>query len=379
MKICKITRPPADPIHNKYMGVSRGYLYDRLTSRGYRIEQLYIKPLNVPNVYLSFMFGFLFAALRFRRDDYDLILTNNIESALTAHMIKRIFNIPFVFEFIDDYVLIAGYSLRRFKKMRVDILKRLERRLPGFADMIIVNNDEMRMFCLKNGISEHRLRFIPNGVDTNLFVPEEKCNDLFQHLRLSNAQVVLFRGKMNRYYKIEIILEAIPLVLATFPDTKFVFVGDGDNMEHILYRVRQLHIGDAVIFTGFQPQKQLVKYINIADICLCSLPNSSALSLLEYAACGKPVIMPRGGTEKIGTDHELVREGCVLLVDHSPAGFAQGIKKLLHQESLCRDMGHRGRRIVSKSYTWDIMAGKYEETFEEVSKRDRINSLERSE
>ena len=278
-----------------------------------------------------------------------------------------IFNIPFIFEFIDDYVLIASYSVRRYKKMRMDFLKHLERYMPRFADMIIVKHDEMRMFCLKNGISENRLRLIPNGVDTNLFVPQAKCTDLSQRLRLSNRKVVLFRGKLNRYYEIEIIIVAIPAVLATFPDTKFVFVGDGDNMEHILNCVRKLHIEDVVIFPGFQPQKQLVKYINVADICLCSLPNSCALSLLEYAACGKPVIMPRGGTEKIGTDHELVREGCVLLVDHSPEGFAQGIIQLLRQETLCRDMGRRGRRIVSKSYNWDVLAREYEKVFKKAA------------
>ena len=366
MKICRIIRPPADPVASKYMNISKHRLFQELQSRGHEVENFPIKPVRTPNVYLSYALGILLSPLRFRKNEFDVVLTDNIEAAITAVMVKRIFNIPFVFEFIDDYCLIASYSERWFKKQRVFLLHCFERIIPRLADLVIVKGEDTKQFCLEIGITERKLKVISNGVDLGLFRFDNKDETIRDRLHLMDTKIVLFRGKINRYYRIDVILRAIPIVLDKWPNTKFIFVGDGDNVQKLKRLANRLEIENSVIFTGFLPQEQLPNYINMADVCLCSLPDSTALSLLEYAACGKPVIMPRGGTIKIGTSHELARRDCVLLVEHSPEGFARGIRSLLENMTAAQEMGRKAMEITVLSYGWREISKKYEESLQEV-------------
>jgi glycosyltransferase involved in cell wall biosynthesis len=366
MNICRIIRPPADPIAAKYMNISKTALFNELQARGCFVEQFCIRPVRTPNVYLSYGLGIVLSPLRFRNRGFDALLTDNIESAVAAVMMKWLFGIPFVFEFIDDYGLIASYSQRRLKSMRVFLLRCFESLIPRLADMVIVKGEKMKQFCLETGVPERKLKIIPDGIDLDLFRPDRRNTTLKDRLHLAGAKIVLFRGKLNRYYRVNVILEAVPVVLERFPTAKFIFVGDGDDFRNLKCLAQQLEIEGSVVFTGFVPQEQLPHYINMADVCLCSLPVSTALSLLEYGACGRPVIMPRGGTKIVGTSHELIKKDCVVLVEHSPEGFASGINFLLENANVALEMGRRAREHIVLSYGWRTIAQVYEEVLQDV-------------
>jgi len=279
-----------------------------------------------------------------------------------------LFNVPFVFHFIDDYSLIASYSRRRLKDMRVALLRMLERCIPVLADLVIVVSDELKKFCLDAGVPEGKVRMVENGVDTELFKPGGGHESIRDRLGLSGGKVILFRGKLNRYYRIELIIRAIPMVLREFPNTKLLLIGDGDNVDKLKLLSRELGIVDSLLFVEFQPQEKLSQYINVSDICVYPLSNSGALAMLEYASCAKPTILPRVGTRKLGPSHELIRRNCVLLVENSPEGFAKGMKFLLRNEERAEEMGRKARKIVVKSYDLNILASQYERALQQVLK-----------
>ena len=48
--------------------------------------------------------------------------------------------------------------------------------------------------------------------------------------------------------------------------------------------------------------------ITCADVCLFPLPDSSALAIYEYMACGKVVVIPDYGTKKMGISNDILPE-----------------------------------------------------------------------
>ena len=356
MKICRITRPPLEEFSTKFPQ-REYYVLSRLERRGHKIIQHKLHPVKIPNKYLSFGIGFLLSVIKFRKVKADVIIADNIESATAAIIIRIFFSIPFVFDFIDDYSLIARYDAF---KLRYYLIGFFEKLLPRFADLIIVVDEHKRQFCMKIGIKKEKIILIPNGADTEKFNPDIFSDEIIKNFALENCKIVLFIGKLNRYYRIETMIEAAPFVLKKFPDARFVLIGNGDNLRGLRRLCRRLKVDHAVLFTGFRPPEEIPRFIACADVCVFPLPDSSALAIYEYMACGKPTIVSDCSTEKMGVSGDIIPDDCILKTTNSPQGFAEGINLLLEDRELRDQIGKKARQFVETSYNWDELASRYE-------------------
>ncbi|MDA9981886.1 glycosyltransferase family 4 protein [Gammaproteobacteria bacterium] len=208
---------------------------------------------------------------------------------------------------------------------------------------------------------------IPNGVDTTLFRPDIEAVPLTGLKQEEGRKVVLFVGKMTKYYCLDLIIEAIPLVRQAYPEATFVFIGDGDDQLRLRQLCRQKKILAAVVFTGFKLYSEIPRCIARADVCVFPLPDSSALALFEYMACGKATVIPNFHTDKMGVANDLIPDSCVIKVDNSPTGIAHGINLLLENENLRKRIGSAARRRVERDFDWDALSFDYEAALARVS------------
>lgn len=362
MKICVISRPPLKELTTKFR-ITRHHILERIRLMGDEIGDLIIQPIRISNLYLAYGIGIILTPFRFRKMKADIVLADDIESGIAAVLIKILYGIPFVFNFLDDYSLIASYEGRR---LRYHILKYFEKTIPKFADLVITVDLNKRDFCIKIGIPSKKLMVIPNGVDTSFYKPEARDEGMKDTLGLNDDKIVLFVGKMNKYYKLDTIVKGIPTVLSEYPDTQFVFVGDGDDINHLKSLAGYLGINTSVIFTGFRPPEEMPKIINLSDICVFSLPDGSALALFEYMACAKPVVLPIACTEKMGISREMFPEDCIVQVENSPSGFAHGIISLLKNDKRVEEIGSRARELTVKRYDWNNLAKEFQKSYEQT-------------
>lgn len=110
----------------------------------------------------------------------DVILADNMESALMAIFIKLFFRVPLVLDFIDDYSLIARYDGFRLRYL---LLRILEKTMPKFADKVIVVDKHKMRFSRNLGVKENKIILIPNGTDTNRFRPDLPSHPFLQELK----------------------------------------------------------------------------------------------------------------------------------------------------------------------------------------------------
>jgi len=333
----------------------------------HEVCELRINPLHLGIAYFDYTWGLLIAALRARSIRADMFIADSIEAGLVAMAVSSRLRIPFVFDFRDDYSLLASYDEW---KLRHFLVKRLEQSIPRRAHMVTTANREISQFCIALGTPDSKVVVVPNGVDTSIYFPMNGDQSLRDELDLNKHSVVLYRGKITKYYRVETLMKAMAIVQREHGHVKFVVVGDGVEMDAMKRLAQSLGLGDAVIFTGFVSTSVLPKYINLADICLYPIPNSSGLAPLEYAACKKPSILPIGSTGKLGVSHELVEKNAVLAVDDSPEGFAGGILTLLHNRDRAQAMGERAMQIVRRSFQWSQVAAIYEQSLRRALSRN---------
>jgi glycosyltransferase involved in cell wall biosynthesis len=109
-------------------------------------------------------------------------------------------------------------------------------------------------------------------------------------------------GRLCRQKGFDVLLDAMPAVLARFPDAQLAILGDGPLRSDLVARTRRLGLGEAVQFLGYQPNPW--PYLRHADLFVLpsryeGLPNI----LLEALALGVPVVATDcpGGTREVSS------------------------------------------------------------------------------
>jgi len=280
--------------------------------------------------------------------DYVYSYMPGIGSSYPAMKIKSKLKIKHVLDFADFHVYV------RPKRLAMDSFRD--------ADKIIVITDYLKQFLLDKGITKEKIALVPNGVDLTLFDPSKYQSNEIQKLRESfHAQnLIVFSGALQ---DLNIIIDSAKNVVNEFPDTKFVILGDhrDPNRSKNIWekKVQDKRLDKFFVFLGKKPRDEIPKYILSADICVDSFPNepyyaaAHPIKLLEYGACGKPVVATRvKETEKI-IEHG--RFG-YLSNPEDPNEFADYLIELLESEKKAKEMGENFSIFIKENFDWNKIA-----------------------
>ncbi|GAB0493408.1 hypothetical protein MMPV_004690 [Pyropia vietnamensis] len=205
------------------------------------------------------------------------------------------------------------------------------------------------------GFDWAKLRCVYNGInclryDGNLWDPAA-VRSLYNVGPMD--PMVLFVGRMATQKGPDILVEAIPAVLAARPDAKFVLVGDGYMKAGLEERVAELGVSGAVFFTGSLSGQPLVDLFKATDVVAIPSRNEPfGIVTLEAWASNKPVVVTTSGgpREFVWHDHD------GFLVDTNPEGMAWGITNCFVNFAHAQYMGERGRVKAAYQFSWDKIA-----------------------
>jgi len=360
MKICRVSVAPITRIFEKFP--QRDFhLFSRLEKLGHQVLQVKISPSSrPPSPYLSYPIGILQATPKLTSIEPDLIVADSIEAGVVASIAALAKRVPLVFDFRDNYSFLhrRDYGYRNLGAVRL-----LERLLPRLADQVIAVDDLRRRFCLQAGVQADRLRLIPNGADSELFRPGPSDPGLLAEFGLLGRRVILYSGKINRSLDLHNVVQAMQEVVLARPETSLLLVGDGTALLELKNLSATLGIAKHIVFAGYRPYEEIPGLILASDLCVYPLRSVAALSIFEYMACAKPVVVPNA-------DYDLaLPEGCCLPVQKTPESFAEGIIRILGDPMLASRIGTKAREVVEQQFNWDHLAEAYEAALHDTLKR----------
>jgi len=150
----------------------------------------------------------------------------------------------------------------------------------------------------------------------------------------------------------ESVLRAMPEVRAKFPGTRSLLAGDGPCRERLEGLAKQLGLQDAVIFAGFVEDVAQV-YPALDIFVYPSLAEPLGTSLLAAMAWGLPVLaVASGGVPEYVDD----RENGLLIAESNPELAADGLLRLLTDDSLCAQLGRKARQTIEEQFSAGRMA-----------------------
>lgn len=175
--------------------------------------------------------------------------------------------------------------------------------------------------------------------------------------------MVLFVGRLVVQKGVDILIEAIPSILAFRPDAKFVVVGDGYMKNDLVSRVHALGIAGSICFTGSMSGQDLVDLFKATDVVAIPSRNEPfGIVVLEAWASAKPVVVTTSGGPREFVWHD--NDG--YLVDTNADGMAWGINKAFSNFEHLRYMGERGRVKAAYQFSWDCIAEYTNNVYDEI-------------
>jgi hypothetical protein len=209
------------------------------------------------------------------------------------------------------------------------------RELAPFADLLVADSEfNGRELVEVHDCDAARVRVLPLAAPVERFHPGPADPALVERYGLAGRRVLLFVGRVASHKRVDLLIEALPLVQRETPNTTLLIVGDNDSnpafhdvVTAIRRRAKALGVADSVVFTG--RVDDLPPFYRLADVYTsASLHEGFGVPLIEAMASGLPVFASNT------TAHPWVLDGAGLLVEpENVADLATQISKVLTDDS----------------------------------------------
>lgn len=215
------------------------------------------------------------------------------------------------------------------------------------------------------GLDSDRVQVIPHGIHNVSYRINKHAKSI---LGISYKLTLSTFGFLNPGKGIEYVIDALPPVVAKFPNVRFLVAGvthpvvleqEGENYRNFLIKkVYELGLNDYVSFYNtYLSLNDLLGFLEATDVYLSTSlnPNQTVSGTLSYAlGSGRPVISTAFAQAK----QDITNEVGILIDFKNPRAFTDAIIKLLGSDELRLRMG-KNAYFRTRHMTWENVALSY--------------------
>lgn len=281
---------------------------------------------------------------------FDLVHTHE-EAGWLGIQIRRRYGLPHLYDMHSSLPQqVANFKPFR-KRIVVAIFERLERQTLQNADGVIAICPALRDQVLASGY-KGPLALIENTLDFDVPPPPSDAVELLRRrLDVAQGPVVVYTGTLESYQGLDLLIAAIPGVLARVPRARLVVVGGTEAQIASLRRLAVGHrVADVVRLVPAVPPQEVPLYHQLADVLVTTRVRgtNTPLKLYQYLRAARPIV---------ATDiesHTQVLDGTVAeLVELEPYAIARGITRVLLDPARGRKLAETATRLASERYGED--------------------------
>lgn len=299
--------------------------------------------------------------------NFDLIDAHDWLGILGGMVVKKELDVPLVFHVHSTEV---GRSVGRGSHA----IKDIEFEGGQQADCVITVSHAMADELQKLGFPPDKIRVCWNGVDPTKYdpdkIPDEEKLQLRHNYGISDDENMLFFvGRLVTVKGVDNLVRCMPSVLQEFPNTKLVVLGIGDMEWPLRDMAQNMGIGDKIIFRNeFISESERIKHYAASDcVVLPSIYEPFGIVCTESMSMAKPTVVGASGTN--GFREQIIPDGdekCGIHVNGlQPNDISWGIKQVLQEDDKGVWMGEKARERVLETFTWDAIAKKTLDIYEE--------------
>lgn len=231
--------------------------------------------------------------------------------------------------------------------------------------------DGLRREILGRGLSPDKVSVIPNAVDEEFLHRDVRPDDTFRaQLGLAGNWVLGFIGSLFAWEGLDLLIQALPQILAVRPDVRVLLVGRGPHESALRRAVAEKGLDGMVIFAGRMAHDEVFRAYGAVDTLV--YPRApirltdmvTPLKPLEAMALGRVFV-----ASDVGGHRELVKNEVtgMLFKAGDSASLARTVLRVISDEQLRASLRDAGRRFVRAERTWARVVRGYEPVYSRLA------------
>jgi glycosyltransferase involved in cell wall biosynthesis len=326
--------------------------------------------LNRIRNYFSFLYSGIFIGKGLiNKPDVIIATSPPIFVAIIGYVLSRLKKSKFIFEVRDlwpESIIQVG-SLNN--KLIIYVLKKIELFLYRKANRIVAVTDSFKIYISDLGITNKKIDVIKNGVDLELYNPDEDHGIPKELHHLSEKYIISYIGNHGMAQGLSTIVEVARLA-KKIKNLHFVLVGEGADKPKLLELSKKYGLNN-ITFINHIKKSEIPAFYQRSKIVLVPLRNLKLFrqvipsKVFEIMAMKKPIVLSVDGE---------VRK---IVVEDAKAGlFAEPenaldilnkIQQFLIDPKKGIDFGENGREFVLEFFDRNKLAENYLKIIEKIA------------
>jgi glycosyltransferase involved in cell wall biosynthesis len=262
----------------------------------------------------------LIARLCVRR--YDLLYAHE-EGALLARIAGALFRVPYVYDMHSSLPLqITDWKFSRRRSV-ISMFRWVERQCVRGACAVVAISPAVEN-AARSACPSTRCVVIVNNFEAGTQSTPEDTAAVRERYGLGpDRKLVVYTGSFVALQALDLLIEAIPKVVAAVANAMFLLVGGADaEIAELRGQAQRLGVSEHVVFERMLPQASIPAYLSAADVLVS--PRVQGINppgkLLPYLASGRPVV----ATDTL-VHNQLLTERSAILTPPDATGIADGL------------------------------------------------------
>lgn len=233
-------------------------------------------------------------------------------------------------------------------------LKLLEGPILRHAAAVHFTAEAEQVEALSLGIAMHG-EIIPLGIEPTHMGDDQVLLD--RRPGTDNERSLLFLSRLDPKKNVEGLLKACNLLAKEWPDLRLVIAGNGEASYVVGLKKLALELGmeKRVVWMGHIDGEHKAAALAAAQVfVLPSFSENFGIAAAEALMAGLPCVLGKG----VAIADEVSEAGAGIAVEPDPDSIAQGLRKLLSDDTLRASMAVRATELAREKYSVDAMGEK---------------------
>lgn len=213
------------------------------------------------------------------------------------------------------------------------------------------------------GISSDKVFVTYNSNDTDSLVRIKGEIGTEKNIPQKNDFRIIHVGRLVKWKRVDLLIEAFSRIVATFPQAELVVVGGGPEMDNLKRQAKDLNIWKKVLFTGpIHDSETIASYLSSSSIYV--LAGMGGLSINDAMTFGLPVIC----SVCDGTEHDLIihNKNGLFFKENDVNDLTEKILSLLTDPERASRMGEESWKIIRDKINLDTVSDRYINAFRHI-------------
>ena len=348
VEVLSVTLPIGGPRETVLDGVKVTHLLGKTQLRGSTFAYV----MQVTRFALAAFFVISKRAL-FR--PYDVIHIHNMPDAIVfSALVARLRGARLILDlhdlvpelFIDKK---SGWTMKPIGQL----LRWEEKISAAFVQHVIVSNHLWMDTITARSAPGTKCSVFVNNVDSRIFYPRKRT-------RTDKRKIILFHGSLSRHQGVDLVIQAMPAVVARVPCAEFHVYGSGSELVALRQLADELGLQNSVHFKKSVLLEEVPQIVVEADVGVVAKRADSfgnlaySTKILEFMSQGVPVVLSRTKIDQYYFDDTVAR----FFTSGDVAELAEALLAVLTDPQLANRLKDNATQLVARS-NWETRRGAY--------------------